>query len=180
MRGVFCLWVLALVVGCGDGDGDDETPFGDVEQVRAYRAALEPIIVEVSAVEAQVAAEAVGSAGTATAENLAVAYQRVLGRLTRALVGFDKLAPPPKLAPLHRDVERLILLRLEAYTTLLEGWSEGDESLYAVAENRLAAANGLIVGLNEQLMRVDAALSAAGANPLAMSAAALFATWRFS
>ena len=164
----FFFLVLGLVVGCGDSDSGEETPFGDVDQVRVYRQALEPIIVEVSAVEAQVEAEAVGTSGAATAENLAAAYQRVLGRLTRALVDFDKLEPPPKLAILHRDVEQLLLLRLEAYTTLLEGWSNNEEGLYEVAEARLAAANALIVGLNEQLMQVDAALAEVGGNPVAL------------
>ena len=62
---------------------------------------------------------------------------------------------------LHGQIRELIRLRLEAFDALLEGFESADETLYALAEQRLRQANGLIIDLNEQLMEIDLGLTPA-------------------
>ena len=167
------LCVLALaglgLWGCGDEDeGEAETPYGTAAEVREYRRQLEPVIVEVNDIEMEVHRTAVGSSGQATAANLAAAFERLRPRLQAVLEAADQIAPPPLLGPLHQDIRRLIALRLEAFDTLLEGWSTANEDLYQVAEDRLSQANALIPELNEELESLDMAMIEAGeSNPIA-------------
>ena len=143
-----------LGTGCGDtGDGDRAAA-----ELRVYRVALEPVIVEVSAVETEVAERAVGSSGAATAANLDAVYREVRPRLLEALVELDRLRPPGQLADVHEGVRRLIILRLDAYGLVVSGYASGDESLYPEAEERLRQANALIPEINLRLCEVDVAL----------------------
>ena len=155
--------------GCGDEDeGEAETPYGTAAEIREYRRQLEPVIVEVNDIEMEVYRTAVGSSGQATAANLAAAFERLRPRLQAVLEAVGQIEPPPLLGPLHQNIRRLIVLRLEAFDTLLEGWSAANEDLYQVAEDRLSQANALIPELNEELESLDMAMIEAGeSNPIA-------------
>lgn len=154
-----------LLVGCGD---DDDAPFGDPAALRAYRNALNPVVDEVSAIDARVRERAVGSSDVATAANLNAVYLEVRPRLLEALVELDRIEPPGEVAGLHAQVRALVVLRLDAYRLVMEGFAAGDTTVYAAAEAKLRAANDLIPAINATLAEVDAALSEAGDHPVAM------------
>ena len=157
------LLVALAVAGCGNDDGNGSGPLdsGGAE-VKAYRQGLEPIIVAVNEIEMDVQESAVGSSGQATAANLAAAFQRLRPRLMQAHEAFQRLRAPAQMAELHDRIGDLIRLRLEAFDALLEGFGREDETLYAVAEERLSQANELIPALNEQLVEIDLDLAASG------------------
>lgn len=161
VRSRFCCFAFAAVValalaGCGDGDGG--TRFGSIDEVQAYRDAVDPVVEEVSAIEAEVQERAVGSSNAATAANLNAVYLEVRPQLLEVLVAFDRIQPPRRLATLHDDIRGLILLRLDAYGLVMEGFSSQNEELYPLAEGKLEDANGLIPLINEQLCEIDVAL----------------------
>lgn len=147
---------LSALAGCGD-DGQD-TPFGQADAVRDYRAALNPIIDEVSAIEQEVTARAVDSAQVAVDADLSAVYQEVRPRLSAALADFDRLEPPRRLAELHADIRQLLSLRLEAYQLVMDGYAAGDTSVYPTASAKLRQANALIPDINARLCEVDVAL----------------------
>jgi len=152
-------WLAAALVAAALGGGCGDTDDGvDRVELRAYRTALEAVIVEVSAVEAEVTERAVGSSNVATAANLEAVYREVRPRLLEALLVADRIEPPGHLADVHAAVRRLIVLRLDAYALVMEGYAAGDESLYQVAEEKLAAANALIPEINLRLCEIDVAL----------------------
>ena len=171
----FILAVLAGLVGCGgDGKGANETPYGSAAEVGAYRRQVEPVITAVNDIEMDWQGTAVGASGEATAANLARAFERLKPRLLQALEDFEHIEAPPLLAPLHRDIRRLIILRLEAFDALLAGWNGADEAaaevLYEAVEEKLRLANELVPRLNRELQQVDMALlAAADGNPVAAS-----------
>jgi len=148
------------------GEIEAATSYGSAEEVRAYREQINQVIDEVNAVEQEVQETAVGSTGRATGENLAAAYERVLPRLQAVLETLDQIRPPPRLARLHRDIRRLVLLRLEAYNTVIEGWNveqarsfAAAEPIYEQAEVKLKEANILIAQINEEIGKMEAALA---------------------
>jgi hypothetical protein len=104
--------LLVFLFGCGDSDPDDpsETSYGPLEDVKAYRQNIEPIIVEVSAIEALVQERAVGSANVATAENLYPIYLEQRPKLLQIMEHIDRIKPPSALADLHQDIRRLVTL----------------------------------------------------------------------
>lgn len=150
------LW-SGLIWGCGNGDGDS-TRFGPVPELRLYRSALDPIVQEVSAIEAQVQERAVGSSNVGTAANLDAVYQEMRPRLLEVLVELDRIEPPTRLQDLHDDIRRLVILRLDAYALVMAGYAEGDEEQYRTAEEKLQQANELILAVNLQLREIDVAL----------------------
>lgn len=152
----FTAAVSLSLSACGDGDGG--TRFGGTDEVQAYRDSVDPVIDEVSAIEAEVQERAVGSSNAATAANLNAVYLEVRPQLLEVLVAFDRIQPPRRLDALHDDIRRLILLRLDAYGLVMEGFSSQDEDLYPLAEGKLQDANGLIPLINAQLCEVDVAL----------------------
>mgnify|MGYP006409867781 FL=1 len=149
------LLAMWSVSGCGD---DDDVRFGDPDVVRDYRAALNPIIDEVSAIEVQVQERAVGSSNVATAANLNAVYADVRPQLLEVLVECDRLTPPRKLSNLHSDIRALMILRLDAYRIVMEGYAAADASVYAIAEGQLQQANELILDINLGLCEIDVAL----------------------
>jgi hypothetical protein len=151
------LLMMWSVSGCGDDD--EGVRFGDPLVVRDYRDALNPIIDEVSAIEAQVQQRAVGSSNVATAANLNAVYTDVRPQLLEVLVEFDRLTPPRRLLDLHRDIRSLMILRLDAYRIVMEGYAAADSSVYAIAEGVLQQANELILDINLGLCEIDVALS---------------------
>ncbi len=155
---------LIAVSGCGDEDpvsgGRGDTPFGNLAEVEAYRASLNPVIDVVNEVQTEVQEQAVGSGNVATAENLNSVYTIVRPRLLEALVELDRIEPPSALIPLHDDVRQLMVLRIDAQALVIEGFASGEgEPMYAQAESKLAQANGLVVDLNARLCAVDQAIN---------------------
>jgi hypothetical protein len=117
-----CAWLLAGLVGCGEDGGVSQTPYGPTGEVRAYRLQTNPLIDWVNSLEQEVQRRAVGASGQATAENLAAVYQYAQPLLQDARDSFDRIAPPPRLEALHRDMRQVMSLRLGAYAAVLEGW----------------------------------------------------------
>jgi len=167
--------LLAGSMGCGEGGGAAQTPYGPADQVRSYRLQTNPLIDWVNSLEQEVQRRAVGASGQATAENLAAVYAYAHPLLQAARDSFDRLAPPPALEPLHRNMRQVMDLRLQAYGVVLEGWAlqreQGEnpqsDSLYQRAEALLAQANDLVVAVNQELQAVDLALGETGGrNPV--------------
>jgi hypothetical protein len=157
------LWAalsVTLLWGCGD---DDDSRFGDPDALRAYRAALNPVIDEVSEIEVEVTERAVGSSNAATAENLNAVYTDMRPRLLEALVELDRLQPPRRLQALHADIRQLILLRLDAYRIVMDGYAAQDTTVYMDAEIKLQQANERIVDINLVLCQIDEDLGAVDA-----------------
>jgi len=156
-------FLLGLILaGCGSDD-DDGTKFGDAAELRTYRGSINSIIDSVSAIDSTVVARAYNSSGTlATAENLNEVFLEVRPHLLEALVELDRVAPPARLLSLHNTIRSLIILRLDAYALVMEGFSTQDEALYTTAEEKLAAANAIIPDINNTLCDIDLALGATG------------------
>lgn len=161
MRGWRPTWLLlvacVVAVGCGDDD-DDGNRFGDATALRDYRAALNPIVDVVSAVETEVQERAVGSSNVATAANLNAVYNELRPSLLEALVDLDRLTPPRQLQDLHGQIRQLVVLRLDAYRIVMAGYAVGDTTVYAQAESNLHAANDLIIDINLGLCEIDVVL----------------------
>lgn len=167
------LWCsLLLVLGCGSSQEQPApkpavpdapaTPFGTVAEVKAYLDKIAPHIQLVSQLQAELDRQ-IGTAGKVTSKNLAAAAAAAIPRLRQAHEEFARLQPPPLLAPLHRDIEKLMVLRLDAYSAAAEGWQReqqnGDTAWHTVVETKLQGANDLIVQLNQQLQQVNGALA---------------------
>ena len=171
-RGVICgkairsngeaILVALILAGCGSDD-DGETQFGDAAELRTYRGSINSIIDSVSAIDSTVAARAYNSSGTlATAQNLNEVFLEVRPQLLEILVELDRIEPPARLLSLHNDIRALVILRLDAYALVMEGFSTQDEALYTAAEEKLAAANAIIPDINNTLCDIDLALGATG------------------
>jgi len=166
---------LLLLIGCGRQEpqtqaSPPETPFGTTAEVGEYLQLINPYVQEIGHLQAaveQVLGSSVGSSTRrmGTGRNLAEAATAVQPRLQKILVEFDGFEPPPLLAPFHRDTKKLILLRLEAYRLLMNGW-EAEESgadfqaQYDSAEARLNEANEMIGSLNAQMAQINQTLQA--------------------
>ena len=91
--------------------------------------------------------------------------EQVRPRLEEALGLLEKIEPPPVLAPLHRDIKKLMIVRRDAYRLTIAGWhkeqEDSDMSLYKGAETKLAEANQIIQQLNEDLKKINASLQIA-------------------
>jgi len=168
---IFILFLLVL--GCGRQEEKPapqpqepsasaaQTPYGSVEEVKAYLGKIQPFIQEVGKIQAEVD-KVVGSSGKATGENLASVMERMRPRLKAAMDSFEKISPPSLLAPLHRDIQKLMVIRLDAYTNTTRGWQReresGDLSLYEEAETKLKEANDLISQLNAEMKKIHLSL----------------------
>lgn len=175
---------LCFILGCSSGQEADqpipqpvpaesaqtvETPYGDFGQVQGYLNSINPFIQEVGKIHLEVN-KAVGTSGQATTANLALAMGKGLPRLKAAIGQFEKIAPPLLLAPLHADIKKLMVLRLNAYEATINNWNieqQGvlDSGLVAKVENTLREANELIRKLNEQMSQVNLAMEKASSPP---------------
>ena len=175
---IFLLGLLLIAaIGCGSGDnqvaqdsskqGSAETSYGTLEAVSGYLVSVNPYIRTVGELQMEVD-KVVGTSGKATGQNLAAIMEGVRPRLKTALEEFEKIQPPPLLAPLHRDIKNLMLVRLEAYDITIKGWQaeqdSKDMSVYIGAESKLAAANQMIEQLNQDLKEINAAIRLARGN----------------
>lgn len=163
--------ILLLIASCAPEP--EETPYGSAEEVTSYLQQIEPFIQQVSSIQREVHGQ-VGTSGSGTGQNLSLVMDAARPRLQKLRDDFDLLTPPPLLGPLHRDIERLMALRLAAFDATSKGWQleqGGGESspLYAEAEEKLREANELSTGLNNQLKDVNAALQQVSSPPQAAS-----------
>ena len=116
----------------------------------------------------------VGTSGAGTGQNLSRVMEEARPRLQKLHEDFSRLTPPPLLAPLHRDIEKLMVLRLAAFDATRKGWQleqeQGDSKrLYTEAEDKLREANELSAGLNDQLKEINTALQQVSSPPQAAS-----------
>ena len=143
------------------------TAYGSTEAVNEYLTAIDPFIQRIGTIQAKVD-EVLGSSGKGTGENLAPAASDARERLNQLFVEFDAVKPPSLLAPFHRDIKKLISLRLEAYAATVDGWEleqgGGDfRGNYDHAQSNYKEANEVIVGLNGEMAKIlNAVQSAAG------------------
>ncbi len=147
------LWLL--LAGCGDDD--DVTKFGDVDDVRAYRTALNPLIDEASAIESEVA-EVVDPDGVSIDSRLNAVFLELRPRLIAVHEGLEHLRPPRKLQGLHDEIMQMVQLRLDGFQILIDGFAAADTSVYPTAIERRQQADELIAGINEQLCEIDIVL----------------------
>ena len=89
-------------------------------------------------------------------------FLEVRPQLLEVLVELDRAAPPVRLLSLHNNIRSLIILRLDAYALVMEGFTAQDEALYTAAEEKLASANAIIPDINDTLCDIDLALGATG------------------
>ena len=108
-----------------------------------------------------------GSSSSATGENLTKVIQEIdaIAKMKDLIENFNHITPPPLLAPLHRNIEKLMILRADSYNLAAQGWSlEADDQgteIYQQSEDKLKQANALSLKLNHQLEDVNKALQTA-------------------
>ena len=100
-----------------------------------------------------------GSSGRGTGKNLAPAATVAKDQLNTILEKVNAVNPPPLLALFHRDMKKLIGLRLGAYDATISGWKlEQDGSdfrgHYDGAQDKYQLANEIIVSLNGQMEKI--------------------------
>ena len=122
------LVVTTIFSACGgagdesqDSDSPPETTFGSAADVSGYLSAVGPFIQRIGAIQVAVD-EVLGSSGRGTGKNLAPAATIAKDQLNTVLEKVSAVSPPPLLAPFHRDMKKLIALRLEAYDATITGW----------------------------------------------------------
>ena len=178
----FCVLAL-LLTACGQSTPDQETSqneepttpavtgttaFGSVADVEAYLQWIGPHVQKISQLqtvyESGLASAKDGIADRrGTGRNLAARAKEAQPELQELLRSFDAQQPPALLAPFHRDVRKLITLRIDAYNQTIAGWAAeeagtgGHEKIYSEVESTLAQANQLIQSLIEQQMQIDSA-----------------------
>lgn len=174
---------LALVVACGPG-GDSQTTsekpvvqtaYGTLADVQAYLDDLNPQIAVIGALNIEYEQGLASARSTdasrrhGTGRNLAERAAQVRPRLQAVLEALSTIQPPPLLAPFHRDTRKMVAARLEAYAKNMEGWEieqvDGAyQAVYSEAETKLQEANRLILQLNEEMTKINAATQAAAAS----------------
>ncbi len=176
MRASVVLATLLVLASCGQPEPEapaapPETPFGTVAEVQAYLARIGPYVQEVGSLQASVeqglsSGDPAGGPRRGTGRNLSEGAAAIHPRMQAIVKEFDALEPPALLAPFHRDTKKLMLLRLEAYRLLMEGWQTeeagGDfQALYDSAETRLRDANEMIRLLNGQIVQITKSVEVA-------------------
>ena len=170
----FMALLLATAIGCGTSEDQmneppsqlqaTETPYGSEPEISAYLQTVNPYIRLVGELQLEVDG-VVSTSGKATGKNLSEMMEQVRPQLEEALGQLEKIEPPPLLAPLHRDIKKLMIVRLDAYRLTIAGWykeqEDSDMSLYKGAETKLAEANQIIQQLNEDLKEINASLQIA-------------------
>lgn len=161
------LLLMVLLGGCGGhGDDDSATDYGPPAAVQAWRTAVSAAIDTVNAVQADLEAQAVGSSGQATGQNLAAAAVELRPRLQLAAAVLAQVEPPPALAELQLRMLRLVLCRDQALALTEQAWDLERTSSYAQARPLYEAASGqfetareLAQAVNDGLAEVDQALA---------------------
>jgi hypothetical protein len=139
-----------------------ETAYGNSQAVSNYLVEINPYVKSISELQAEIDQNAVGSTGKATGTNLAQAIKTAKPKLQALYNRFNQLEPPPLLAGMHRDIKKLMELRLEAYDLTIKGRTreevDMDLSLYDEAQIRFQEANQQILALNAQMKKVNQSL----------------------
>jgi len=173
---VFILLSL-LAGGCGQREPEPPppmTPYGSPQEITAYLQAIDPLVQQMGAIQREVD-QVIGTSGSATGKNLAPAMEKGRPRLQQALAEFEKITPPPLLAPFHGRIKKLMVLGVDAYGATVEGWhleQANDtrfESLYAQGGQKMAEAKALSEQLNEEMQKIQQALIQAAPQPQAAS-----------
>ena len=173
MRFLSTLLLTVIISSCGTDQKEQKsepkvtaTAFGSANEVRQYMQAVDPFIVQVSSIHQKIYT-AVGTSSSATGENLTTIIQEInaIEKMKDLIENFNHLTPPPLLAPLHRNIEKLMVLRADSYNLAAQGWSleadaQGTE-LYQQSEDKFKQANALSLELNHQLEDVNKALQTA-------------------
>ena len=164
-----CSILLLLLAACGEKPA--QTPYGSLQEVETYLKKIDPFIQNIGKIHQQyelgLAAAGAGSeVRRGTGQNLAEAAEAVRPLLRKLLREFEDIEPPPLLAPFHRDTKQLIVARLDAYGATISGWDaeqlSGDFSaMYQRAEADLKKANTLILRLNSEMQKINAAVERA-------------------
>ena len=175
MKFKLSLFLFALLWGCAQEPEKNreqpppppetesvDTPYGKSGEIATYLATIGPFIRTVSQAEMAVQ-EQVGSGGKATGANLSMAMESILPSLRQAQEKFNEVEVPPLLAPLHRDIKKLFVLRIDAYDKTIEGWQQEQETqvkseLYAQAVAKMKEANELSFALNQEMKKIQLAL----------------------
>ena len=173
MRFLSILLLIVIISSCGTEQEEQKsepkvaaTAFGSANEVSQYMQAIDPFIVQVSSIHQKIYT-AVGSSSSATGENLTRVIQEIdaIAKMKDLIENFNHITPPPLLAPLHRNIEKLMILRADSYNLAAQGWSlEADDQgteIYQQSEDKLKQANALSLKLNHQLEDVNKALQTA-------------------
>ena len=162
--------LITAMIGCGAEQEPPPpppeptaTPFGAIEEVEKYMQAIDPYIRQVSDIQSKMY-EVVGTSNVATGQNLAqfIVDTEAIEGLQTSIESFNGIVPPALLAPLHRDIEKMLVLRLEGFKLTLQGReaeatkSPGDQ--YTQATGKLEEANAITIGLNDRLKEVNQAV----------------------
>jgi predicted small lipoprotein YifL len=174
------LLVLALAIaGCGKKPEEAPpakvvTPYGSPQEVSAYLQAIDPLVQRMGAIQREVD-QATGTSGTATGKNLAPVMEKNRPLLQQALADFEKIAPPPLLAPFHGKIKQLMVTGLDAYATIIKGWQLEQEhnaqfeAAYAQGAQKMAEAKNISAELNGEVGKIQQALAATQQPPQAAS-----------
>ena len=175
---LFC--VAALLTACGQTSKDEETsgttttnetPYGSAADVEKYVAQIAPYVQQISQLQSQYETALASQQGDSndrrgTGRNLANKAEEVRPELRTLQTTFDTVEPPAALAPFHRDIRKLIALRLSAYDKTIDGWADenagGDrhKAIYGDVERAQDEANQLILALIAQMQKIQTALAA--------------------
>ena len=170
MRFLSTLLLIVVISSCGTEQEEQKsepkvatTPFGSADEVRKYMQVIDPFIVQASSIHKKIYT-AVGTSSSATGENLTTVIKEIdaITKMKDLINNFNQITPPPLLAPLHRNMEKLMILRADSYKLAEQGWrleaeDQGSE-LYQQSEDKLKQANALSLELNHQLEDVNKAL----------------------
>ena len=173
MRSLSTLLLIVVISSCGSEQAEQKlepkgatTDFGSVDEVRQYMQEIDPFIVQVSSMHQKIYT-AVGTSSSATGENLSTVIREInaIAKMNDLIENFNQMEPPALLAPLHRNIEKLMILRADSYSLVEQGWRlEGEDKgteLYQQSEDKLKQANALSLELNNQLADVKKALQTA-------------------
>ncbi len=179
MKPIFLAFCL-LAIGCGSQEKEPapqpvktppaatQTEYGSSVEVKAYLEKINPYIQEVGKLQTEVD-KTIGTSGKGTSENLASVMKQTFPRLQSTREKFIAIQSPPLLASFHRDIEKLMAVRLEAYRTTIEGWEaereNNDTSWHEKAEAKLKQANDLINQLNQEMKKINLVLEKASTPP---------------
>ena len=124
--------------------------------------AIDPHILSVSELQRNMY-EVVGTANVATGQNLAkfITDSDAIAALQTSIESLNVITPPALLAPLHRDIQKMLVLRLDGFKLTLQGRdaeaTKTTSDHYNQASIKLDEANAITMTLNGRLQEVNQA-----------------------